>query len=263
VPSWLSIVGGIAVIAGVMGLWSKLTAKPGQVAQPLTRAEWTRVTAVLILIVFVAFFWMGFEQAGGSMNLFADKQTDRHVGSFEIPSTWFQSINPLLIFLLAPFFSMMWTAINKSRFSLPDVAKQALGMIVLGLGFVVMFAAQNRANQFGPVGPQWLFWVYALHTIGELMLSPVGLSLVSRAAPHRIAGLLMGVWFIANGIANYFAGALEGLLAGSGIPPYQFLLASSIGMGVLLLILTPTLNRMLQARDKVEAPDAPLQPALA
>jgi proton-dependent oligopeptide transporter, POT family len=263
VPSWLSIVGGIAVIAGVMGLWSKLTAKPGQGAQPLTRAEWTRVTAVLILIVFVAFFWMGFEQAGGSMNLFADKQTDRHVGSFEIPSTWFQSINPLLIFLLAPFFSMMWTAINKSRFSLPDVAKQALGMIVLGLGFVVMFAAQNRANQFGPVGPQWLFWVYALHTIGELMLSPVGLSLVSRAAPHRIAGLLMGVWFIANGIANYFAGALEGLLAGSGIPPYQFLLASSIGMGVLLLILTPTLNRMLQARDKVEAPDAPLQPALA
>jgi len=263
VPSWLSIIGGIAIIAGVMGLWTKLTAKPGQVSQPLTRAEWTRVTAVLILIVFVAFFWMGFEQAGGSMNLFADKQTDRHLGSFEIPSTWFQSINPLLIFLLAPFFSMMWTAINKSRFSLPDVAKQALGMIVLGLGFVVMFIAQNRADQLGTVGPQWLFWVYALHTIGELMLSPVGLSLVSRAAPHRIAGLLMGVWFIANGVANYFAGALEGLLAGSGIPPYAFLLASSIGMGVLLLILTPTLNRMLQARDKVEAPDAPLQPALA
>jgi POT family proton-dependent oligopeptide transporter len=185
------------------------------------------------------------------------------VGSFEIPSTWFQSINPLLIILLAPVFSMIWTAINKSRFSLPDVAKQGLGMIVLGLGFVVMFIAQNRANQVGAVGPQWLFWVYALHTIGELMLSPVGLSLVSRVAPHRIAGLLMGVWFIANGIANYFAGALEGLLAGSGIPPYQFLLASSIGMGVLLLILTPVLNRMLNARDEVEAPDAPLQPALA
>ena len=263
IPSWLSILIGIAVIAGVIRLWSKMTAKPGQVSQPLTRAEWTRVTAVLILIVFVAFFWMGFEQAGGSMNLFADKQTDRHVGSFEIPSTWFQSINPLLIFLLAPVFSMLWTANNKSRFPIPDVAKQALGMIVLGLGFVVMFIAQNRANQVGTVGPQWLFWVYALHTIGELMLSPVGLSLVSRAAPHRIAGLLMGVWFIANGVANYFAGALEGLLAGSGIPPYAFLLASSIGMGVLLLILTPLLNRMLQARDAVEAPDAPLQPALA
>ena len=262
-PSWLSIVIGVAVIAAGIGLWSKLATKPGQALQPLTRAEWTRIAAVLVLIVFVAFFWMGFEQAGGSMNLFADKQTDRHVGSFEIPSTWFQSINPLLIILLAPFFSMLWTAINKSRFSLPDVAKQGLGMIVLGLGFVVMFIAQNRANQFGTVGPQWLFWVYALHTIGELMLSPVGLSLVSRAAPLRIAGLLMGVWFIANGVANYFAGALEGLLANSGIPPYAFLLGSSIGMGVLLLILTPVLNRMLQARDAVEAPETPLQPALA
>ncbi len=263
IPSWLSIVVGVGIIAGVIVLWSKMTAKPGEVSQPLTRAEWTRITAVLVLIVFVAFFWMGFEQAGGSMNLFADKQTDRHLGSFEIPSTWFQSINPLLIIVLAPFFSMLWTAINKSRFSLPDVAKQALGMIVLGLGFVVMYIAQERANALGTVGPQWLFWVYALHTIGELMLSPVGLALVSRAAPHRIAGLLMGVWFIANGVANYFAGALEGLLAGSGIPPYAFLLASSIGMGVLLLILTPLLNRMLQARDAVEAPDAPLQPALA
>ena len=263
IPGWLSIVIGVAVIVLGLVLWSKLTTKPGQAMQPLTRAEWTRVAAVVILIVFVAFFWMGFEQAGGSMNLFADKQTDRHLGGFEIPSTWFQSINPLLIFLLAPFFSMMWTANNRSRFPIPDVAKQALGMIVLGLGFVVMFVAQNRANQLGSVGPQWLFWVYALHTIGELMLSPVGLSLVSRVAPLRIAGLLMGVWFIANGIANYFAGALEGLLAGSGIPPYQFLLASSIGMGVLLLILTPLLNRMLKARDPEEAPEAPLKPALA
>ncbi len=262
-PGWLSIVIGVAVIAGAIAAWSKLTTKPGQGMQPLTRAEWTRVAAVLILIVFVAFFWMGFEQAGGSMNLFADKQTDRHLGSFEIPSTWFQSINPLLIFLLAPVFAIIWTANNKSRFPIPDVAKQALGMIVLGLGFVVMFAAQNRADKYGPVGPEWLFWVYALHTIGELMLSPVGLSLVSRAAPLRIAGLLMGVWFIANGIANYFAGALEGLLGGSGIPPYQFLLASSIGMGVLLLVLTPLLNRMLKARDPVEAPEVPLQPALA
>ena len=262
-PGWLSILIGIAVIVAAIVLWSKLTTKPGQAMQPLTRAEWTRVAAVLILVVFVAFFWMGFEQAGGSMNLFADKQTDRHLGSFEIPATWFQSINPLLIFLLAPLFSMIWTANNKSRFPIPDVAKQALGMIVLGLGFVVMFIAQNRADQIGAVGPQWLFWVYALHTIGELMLSPVGLSLVSRAAPLRIAGLLMGVWFIANGIANYFAGALEGLLAGSGIPPYQFLLASSIGMGVLLLVLTPLLNRMLKARDPVEAPEVPLQPALA
>ncbi len=263
IPSWLSILGGVAIIWAVLALWSKLTTKPGEASAPLTSAERKRVAAVCILVIFVAFFWMGFEQAGGSMNLFADKQTDRHVGSFEIPSTWFQSINPLLIVLLAPLFSMLWTYLNKSRFPLSDVAKQALGMIVLGLGFVVMYIAQSRAEALGTVGPQWLFFVYALHTIGELMLSPVGLSMVSRAAPHRIAALLMGVWFIANGVANYFAGALEGLLAGSGIPPYLFLLGSSIGMGALLLVLTPLLNRMLDARDPQEAPDAPLNPALA
>ncbi len=263
IPSWLSILVGIGIVVAILKVVAKVTAKPGQETQPLTRAEWTRIAAVLVLIVFVAFFWMGFEQAGGSMNLFADKQTDRHLGSFEIPSTWFQSINPILIVLLAPLFSMLWTAINKSRFSLPDVAKQALGMIVLGLGFVVMYIAQTRANELGTVGPLWLAAVYALHTIGELMLSPVGLALVSRAAPHRIAGLLMGVWFIANGVANYFAGALEGLLANSGIPPYAFLLASSIGMGVLLLILTPVLNRMLKQRDAAEPADPVLNPALA
>ena len=267
IPSWISLLGGIAIIWVALTVWSKATTRKGEAPAPLTRAEILRVAAVCILVIFVIFFWMGFEQAGGSMSLFADKQTDRHVSLFgwsgEIPSTWFQSINPLLIVVLAPFFSMLWTRVNKSAFPLSDVAKQALGMIVLGLGFVVMFLAQSRANVLGTVGPQWLFFVYALHTIGELMLSPVGLSMVSRAAPHRVAALLMGVWFIANGVANYFAGALEGILAGSGIPPYLFLLASSIGMGVLLLILTPVLNRMLDSRDAVEAPDASLKPALA
>ena len=267
IPKLVSIVGGLAIIVAVLTVWSKATTPKSAAPAPLTSAERMRIAAVCILVVFVVFFWMGFEQAGGSMTLFADKQTDRHVSFFgwlfEIPSTWFQSINPLLIVLLAPFFSMLWTRVNKSSFPLSDVAKQGLGMIVLGLGFVVMFFAQSRANVEGTVGPQWLFFVYALHTIGELMLSPVGLSMVARAAPHRVAALLMGVWFIANGIANYFAGALGGLLAGSGIPPYLFLLGSSIGMGVLLLILTPLLNRMLDSRDAVEAPDAPLKPALA
>jgi len=262
VPAWLSIVGGVAILWGAIALWSRATSQ-GERPAPLTRAERRRVIAVCVMVIFVIFFWMGFEQAGGSMSLFADKQTDRHLAGFEIPATWFQSINPILIVLLAPFFSMIWTLNNRSRFQLPDVAKQALGMIVLGLGFIVMYIAQTRADVLGAVGPLWLTAVYALHTVGELMLSPVGLSMVSRAAPHRIAALLMGVWFIANGVANYCAGALEGLLAGSGIPPYLFLLGSSIGMGVLLLILTPLLNRMLQSRDAVEPADAPLKPALA
>jgi POT family proton-dependent oligopeptide transporter len=256
------IVAGLVIILAAIFSWRRSNARnPAYV--PLTHAERKRVTAVFILAFFVVFFWMGFEQAGGSMSLFADKQTDRHIGSWEVPATWFQSINPLLIVILAPFFSMMWTRINNSRFELPDVAKAALGMIVLGLGFVVMTVAQNRADTIGMVGPQWLFFAYALHTMGELMLSPIGLALVSRAAPARIAALLMGVWLFFIGIANKLAGSLESMLQGSNIQPYFLLTCLSIGMGVLLLLLTPILNRMLQSRDAIE-PEAPaLTPALA
>jgi POT family proton-dependent oligopeptide transporter len=237
---WLAAIG--------LGLRAALRGPDGR-PMPLTRPEIGRVVAIGIVALFVIFFWMGFEQTGGTMTLFADQQTDRHVGSWEIPASWFLSINPLGILLLAPAFAWLWTTLDRSRFALPDTAKQGLGMIVLGLGFVVMAIAQSRAEQFGTVGPQWLAVVYLLHTIGELMLSPVGLSLVSQAAPKRLVGLLMGVWLMAIGVANYLAGALEALLAGSGIPLYVFLLSSSMGAGVLLLALTPRLHRLLHRRD--------------
>ena len=267
-----SIVGVLAVLAaapGVGALWSPLPwalklfiglgllalcgwvalRPPEGHAQGLTRAEAGRLVAIGVVAFFVIFFWMGFEQAGGTMTLFADTQTDRHAFGFEVPASWFQSINPLGIVLLGPLFSALWTWLDRSRFALPDPAKQGLGMIVLGLGFVVMVIAQRRAEALGPVGPHWLAIVYLLHTIGELMLSPVGLSLVSHAAPARLLGLLMGVWLMAIGVANYLAGALEGLLAGSGIPLYVFLLGSSLGAGVLLLLLTPWLQRLIHRRD--------------
>ena len=243
-PTWVTTVIGMAMILGFLAI---------PVAKTHTPAERSRVLAVCILVLFVIFFWMGFEQAGGTMSLFALKQTDRLIGGWEMPASWFQSINPLEIFIFAPAFAIAWGALNQSRFRLPDVAKQGLGMIVLGLGFIVLYVAQLKADRSGAVGPQWLFFVYTLHTLGELMLSPIGLALTSRAAPHRIAGLLMGVWLLANGVANYYAGMLESLLKGSGIPPYLFLIGSSIGMGVLLLILTPVLNRMLERRDPGEA----------
>ena len=98
----------------------------------------------------------------------------------------------------------MWLKLNTSKYRLSDPAKLGLGMIVLGSGFIVLYLAQVRADTVGPVGPEWLAVVYALHTLGELMLSPVGLALVSRAAPHKIAGLLMGVWLLSSGVANYY-----------------------------------------------------------
>ncbi|MEK8032204.1 peptide MFS transporter [Ideonella sp. DXS29W] len=252
VAIWSPLPGAAKLLAGVAaaaaGVWAVL--RPSSTDAPaLTSAEIGRVAAIGIVAFFVIFFWMGFEQAGGSLTLFADQQTDRHAWGWEIPASWFQAINPLGILLMAPAFAWLWQTLDRSRFALPDPAKQGLGMIVLGLGFVIMTVAQRRAEATGPVGPHWLALVYLFNTIGELMLSPVGLSLVSNAAPQRLVGLLMGVWLMAIGIANYLAGALEGLLAGSGIPLYVFLLGSSIGAGLLLLAITPWLQRLIRRRD--------------
>lgn len=244
-PLWLKFALGF----GALGLTFRAALSHDGHAEPLTRVERGRVLAIAIVAFFVIFFWMGYEQGGGSMTLFADEQTDRHAFGWEIPASWFQAVNPMAIVLLAPAFAAFWTWLDRSRYALPDPAKQALGMMVLGLGFVVMVIAQRRADALGPVGPHWLTIVYVLHAIGELMLSPVGLSLVSRIAPARLLGLLMGVWLMANAVANYLAGALEGLLAGSGIPPYVFLLGSSLGAGVVLLALTPWLQGVITRKD--------------
>ena len=247
-PAVAKIVLALVAIAAAIWLPGIISGKKGE-GEKLTAAEWKRIVAICVLTMFSIFFWMGFEQAGGSMNLFADKQTARSIGGFDVPSSWFQSINPFAIMLLAPVFATIWTALNRSRFALPDPAKQALGLITLGLGFVVMYRAQVLADATGPVSPLWLGLVYLLHTMGELMLSPVGLALTSRAAPARVAALLMGVWMLSSAAGNYLAGALEKIMNGTGIPPYLFLTESSIGAGILLLVLTPVLHKMLRSRD--------------
>jgi POT family proton-dependent oligopeptide transporter len=213
-----------------------------------SREEWHRVLAIVIMGVFVICFWMGFEQAGGTMNLFADRLTDRSLLGWEIPASYFQGINPLLIVLLGPVFSAIWTRWDQSRFALPTPAKMGVGILILGTGFIVLAIAQGRAETLGKVGPQWLFFVYLLHTIGELCLSPIGLSMVTKLAPVRLAAIMMGIWFTANAIANYLAGILESLLASSTIPLYWFLVGSSFGAGALLLMITPLLKYLMHGK---------------
>ena len=211
----------------------------------LTRIELERILAIFIIALFVIFFWMGFEQAGGTMNLFADKQTDRMLLGWEMPASYFQSINPLLILLLAPLFSALWLRLDRSRYALSVVAKQAIGMLILGLGFIVLAIAQGHADSVGLVSPLWLVMVYVLLTTGELCLSPIGLSMVSKLAPSRLAALMMGCWFTAIALANYLAGMLEHLIRDTGMPLYWFLVASSLGAGMLLLIISPLLKRLM------------------
>lgn len=248
-PFWsgLPVIGKITLVLAIIGaMWASSRPKKGE--ETLTREEWHRIFAIFIMGFFVVFFWMGFEQAGGTLSLFADKQTDRHVAGWEIPASYFQAINPLGIVLLGPLMALIWSRNADSKFKLPTPAKMGLGMIILGLGFIVMYFAQNTADATGPVGPQWLVFVYLLHTIGELCLSPVGLSMVTKLAPARVVALMMGVWYLANFVANLLAGYLEEILKSTSFPLYGFLVASSIGAGCLLLLITPLLKKLMHGK---------------
>ena len=236
---------------------------------PLTWPEWQRIIVICVISVFVIFFWMGFEQAGGTLTLFADQQTNRNLMGYEIPASYFQSINPLAIMLLAPFFSILWFKIDDSKYALSTPAKMAIGMITLGIGFIVMYFGQSLAfagdanklitvpmtngftifpaevyiREYGKVGPMWLVMVYLIHTIGELCLSPIGLSMVTKLSPARVVSLMMGIWLVSSALSNYLAGRLEEILSIYQMNIYVFLIITSIGAGILLLAMTPLLNR--------------------
>ncbi len=227
-------------LSGSNRLFSRATDRP-----PLNREERHRIAAIFVLGLFVVFFWMGFEQAGGTMNLFAQDLTDRHLFGWEMPASYFQSLNPLLILLLAPVFSVAFMMLDRSPYALSTPTKMALGMIILGLGFAVLALAQERAETVGKVSPLWLVTVYFLHTVGELFLSPVGLAMVTRLAPAQLGSLLMGLWFTGIALANYLAGTLEALLQRWDLPLYWFLVGSSVGAGLLLLLFTPLIKYLM------------------
>ena len=255
-PVWdpLPGLGKLAIVLAIVAaLWAighvraKHRVEAGH--EPLTREEWERIIAIVVMGFFVIFFWMGFEQAGGTMNLFADKLTDRNIGGWEIPASYFQSINPLaIIILLGPLMAILWKRVDSSRYAIPTPAKMALGLAFLGLGFVVMAFGDQRAEAIGKVGPLWLVFAYLLHTTGELCLSPVGLSMVTKLSPARVAALMMGTWYLANAIANYLAGVLEEMLKGTSIPLYWFLVGTSFGAAIVLLAITPLLKRLMHGK---------------
>jgi len=209
--------------------------------------DWQRISVILIVSLFSIVFWMGFEQSGGTLNLFALEKTDRTLFDIEFPASYLQSVNPLLIITLAPIFSMIWLAIDRTRFRLTSSFKMGLGLIFLGLGFVVMYQAERAADN-AKVGPQWLCFVYLLFTMGELCLSPIGLSLVNKLAPAKLASLLMASWFLCTAIANYFAGTLEEILSHYHVNLWLFLIVTSIIPGLLLLALTVPLKKMAHGR---------------
>lgn len=247
---------GVGLLA--LGVLSKsLRKKPeGAPDQSFTTEEIHRLAVIGILCVFVIFFWAGFEQAGGTMTIFAQKNTDRHLFGWEIPASLFQSINPMVIVFFAPVIAMLWTRIDKSRYALSTSAKMATGLVVLGLGFALLYVAQLRFDATGdPVSPLWLVAVYFIHTMGELCLSPIGLSMVTKLSPTRIVSLMMGLWFVSSAIANYFAGTLKSILANWNVPIYGFLVISSIGAGILLFAISPLLNKWTHGAERLKDHD--------
>ncbi len=208
--------------------------------------ERRRVIALFIVAFFVVFFWMAFEQAGSSMNIFADRHTDRVVAGKTIPAPWFQSVNAFFIMLFAPAFAWLWTRLREGGREPSTAMKMVIGLALLGLGFVFMVLGGREVDAGFKVSPFYLVAAYLFHTWGELCLSPVGLSYVTKVAPWRFASLLMGVWFLANSAANKLGGTLAAMT--ERIPSlaqfYTIPVATSLGAAVLMLLLVPLLKRL-------------------
>jgi POT family proton-dependent oligopeptide transporter len=204
----------------------------GGTKQPLTAEERDRLRVIFVVFVFVVMFWASFEQAGGLMNLFADQYTNREVGSFTVPTGWFQSLNPLFIVLLAPLFSMLWSKMGESGKNPKTPVKMYVGLLQVALGFIFLviavFEMQHTADMKSAM--LWLVLAYLFHTTGELCISPVGLSMVTKLAPMRLGSLMMGVWFMINFVANTLAGYIGAFSEHMGEYPWMVSLATDVGV---------------------------------
>lgn len=208
--------------------------------------EWSRVLVIIILAFFNIVFWAGFEQAGGTFNLFAQENTNRVVGGFTIPTTWFQNINPIAIVTLAPIFSLIWLKLSKRNLNPRTPIKFALAMFIGAAAFYIMSIAFDLAQDGTLISPMWLVVVYVLLTIGELMLSPIGLSMVTKLSPRKITSVMMGVWMASFALGNYLAATLESILETYEFELYPFIALLMMISGGCLLLLTPLLNKFMK-----------------
>jgi POT family proton-dependent oligopeptide transporter len=220
----------------------------------LTREEKHRTVVIVVLFFATAVFWAGFEQAGSSLNLFAARYTNREFlgGLFPEgvhPAGWYQSLNPLLIIALAPAYAAFWVALAR-RYMEPSIpAKFALGLVIMGLGFLTMYFAAGVALSGRQAAPVWLVSTYLLHTMGELCLSPVGLSATTKLAPQRFKSQMMGIWFLGSALGNLVAGLLAGTATGGGFGAmqgvYLNIFLTSLGAGLLLFVLTRPVKTLM------------------
>lgn len=208
-----------------------------------TKDEWKRLGALFVLFMFASLFWAGFEQAGSSLNIFADRHTANTVFGWDFPSSWMQSLNPMFILLLAPVFAILWVRMGKHEPS--GGAKFATALLLVGLGFLLLVPAAMMVSETTKVSPLWLVGLYFLHTLGELMLSPVGLSLCTKLSPARVTGVVMGFWFTSSSLGNYIGGYAASLFEKMPLDRLFFYNFLTVAIAAAILYAcVPTLKRM-------------------
>ncbi len=210
-----------------------------------THAERVGIFAALILSFFSIVFWACFEQAGSSMNLFTESHVNRKVFGYEIEASVFQFVNAAFIVLLAPLFSWLWIKLGKMNLEPSSPVKFGLALIQVGLGFIALVVAATQATGGAKASLIWLFLAYFLHTTGELCLSPVGLSMITKLAPARIGGLMMGFWFLCTAFAHLIGGVISGMTGKqAGFEPvFRMIVYFACASGVVLLILSPLIKK--------------------
>jgi POT family proton-dependent oligopeptide transporter len=253
---WRALVGDLLIVAAAVAvigiLWFSFTR--------CDREERDRMLVVLYLTVVSVVFWSLFEQAGSSLNLFTERNVDKAVLGVSLQASQFQSLNPGFIILLAPLFSWAWVALSRRGWEPSTPAKFGLGVVQVGLGFAALVYGAARADENGVVSVAWLVLAYLLHTTGELCLSPVGLSMVTKLSVARVAGLMMGVWFLSSAFSHYVAGMIAraasvdvdiGTTVDSvaSLPVYvemfSFLAQVAVVLGLLVMLTAPLVKRFM------------------
>ena len=222
--------------------------KEKQVAgsQPLTRTDWKRIGAIVIFFVFTILFWAAYEQKGASLNLFAKELVRTEVFGMRFPSSFLQSLTPLFVIMLAPVFSILWVRLGKGQPSSP--IKFTLGLLFIGLAYCLLVPAAWM-TAYGRISPLWLVGLYFLEVVGEMCLSPVGLSTVTKLAPVKLVGIMMGIWFLAASFGNKLAGYLSGFFVANNSTQLAKLYGGiAVGLLVsagLLTLLTPKVKKLM------------------
>ncbi len=213
------------------------------VAGGLTDEEKKKVAIIFLLFIGAAVFWSGFEQAGSSLNLFGRDYTDRFIFGWEMPTGWLQMVNPLMVIIFAPIIGTLWVNLAKRNLNPSTPLKFAFGLILLAAGFFAMVFAARIVTEGGKAGMFWLILTYFLHSIGELTLSPVGLSATTKLAPKKYYSQMMGIWFVATALGNLIAGLFAGNFDPENVQQMPDLFLSVVwlaaGAGVIFLIISP------------------------